>query len=223
MTLRWREQGRGQEELLRAVQPYTKTSQERLTAMVAALRHIEAAKIAGDIVECGVWRAGNIMLARRLCPDRLCWLYDTFEGMTEPTDVDMNRGGIKAMVSYSQTRKDGRKWAECSLEETRNYLSEFGVLDESKLRFVKGPVEETLLVPANIPKAISLLRLDTDWHASTKIEMEVLYPRLKVGGVLIVDDYGHWQGARKAVDEYLGTYSQKLEWIDYTAVCLVKT
>ena len=70
------------------------------------------------------------------------------------------------------------------------------------VRFIVGKVEDTLTVPANLPDKIASLRLDTDWHASTKIELAVLYPRLAAGGVLILDDYGFWTGARAAVDEY---------------------
>jgi O-methyltransferase len=61
-------------------------------------------------------------------------------------------------------------------------------------------VEDT--IPASVPEQIALLRLDTDWYESTKCELEILFPRLVKGGVIIIDDYGCWQGARKAVDEY---------------------
>ena len=74
---------------------------------------------------------------------------------------------------------------------------------QSQIHFIKGDVAETLENNSNIPNKISLLRLDTDWYESTKKELEVLFPRLVSGGVCIVDDYGHWNGARKAVDEYL--------------------
>jgi hypothetical protein len=91
-----------------------------------------------------------------------------------------------------------------------------------RVHLVRGPVEETL--PAAAPERLALLRLDTDWYASTRHELEHLYPRLVDGGVLIVDDYGHWQGARQAVDEYFaGTAPPPLlHRIDYTARIGVK-
>jgi hypothetical protein len=89
--------------------------------------------------------------------------------------------------------------------------------------FVEGDVSQTL--QQTVPEKIALLRLDTDWYESTKTELEVLYPRLSVGGVCIFDDYGHWQGARRAVDEYfdgLG-YRPYMHPIDYSGRVLIKT
>jgi O-methyltransferase len=200
---------------------YTKTSSARLKAMAAALLKIERDEIQGDIVECGVWRGGNIILARKLAPGRVCWLYDTFEGMTLPQDIDVSRSGKKAIESYRGRKKPGGKWAAVTVDDVRANLAETGTLDDRQLRFVKGPVESTLLDLGNLPERIAILRLDTDWHASTKMELEVLYPLLSEGGVLIVDDYGHWRGARKAVDDYFGG-ALALEMIDYTAAMAVK-
>lgn len=188
--------------------------------MAGALRRIDENAVPGDVVECGVWRGGNIILARQLSPNRVCWLFDTFTGMTLPDENDTTRAGGTAASRYAKKMKRGGKWAGVSLDEVRANLDAMGVLDEGKLRFVEGPVETTLR-NLYLPEKIALLRLDTDWHASTKVELEVLYPRLAVGGILIVDDYGHWMGARKAVDDYFGA-DAVWEEIDYTAVMRVK-
>ena len=90
------------------------------------------------------------------------------------------------------------------------------------IKFIIGPVEKSLLLEENLPKKISVLRLDTDLYASTKIELEILYPRLVRGGVLIIDDYGHWQGARKATDEYFFSKKKWFHICDYTCRYLVK-
>jgi hypothetical protein len=182
----------------------------------------ETRDIAGDIVECGVLRGGNIILARKLAPDRVCWLYDTFSGMTEPRDVDVTRSGRSALQSYTKKLKDGRRWSCVSIEDVKKNFEKTETFDDSKLRFVVGPVEETLLKPENLPDRISVLRLDTDWYESTKIELEVLYPRLSPGGILIVDDYGHWCGAKLAFDSYFGNRMPEIKRIDYTAISLVK-
>ena len=91
-----------------------------------------------------------------------------------------------------------------------------------KLIFVPGRVEVTL--PDQAPEQIALLRLDTDWYESTYHELEHLYPRLADGGILIVDDYGHWQGARQAVDDYFRNHGidAELRTIDFTGRLLVK-
>jgi hypothetical protein len=79
---------------------------------------------------------------------------------------------------------------------------------QNRVRFIKGRVEET--VPGEAPEQIALLRLDTDWYESTQHELEYLFPRLAPGGVLILDDYGHWAGARKAVDDYIALHKLPL-------------
>lgn len=203
------------------IEPYTKTGTERIAAMAAALAHIDKHGIPGVVVECGVWKGGNIILARKLSPKRTCWLYDTFDGMTEPTEVDISRKGIQALKSYRKKERRGDKWCAASLDEVRANLLEMDALDDSRLRFIAGKVEDTLIDPANTPDQIALLRLDTDWYESTKIELEVLWPRMAKGGVLIVDDYGHWAGAKKAVDEYFDG-KVRMKKIDYSAVRIVK-
>jgi O-methyltransferase len=203
---------------LEIVLPFTKSSRDRLEAMACALAHIDETRIGGDIVECGIWRGGNIILARKLSPLRTCWLYDTFTGMNEPGPDDISKAGLHARSMWPG--KAG-KWAAASLEEVRGILAETGTLDDALLRFVVGPVEQTLLYEANLPERIALLRLDTDWYASTKIELEVLWPRVVSGGVLIVDDYGHWMGARKAVNDYFN-FALPFQWIDYTAIRMTK-
>ncbi len=201
------------------VKKYTKTDTVRLQAMADA---VDAVKdIEGDIVECGVWRGGNIILARKLAPERICWLYDTFAGMPAPDPVDVTRSGKPAMRSYQARKEAGIGWCAASLDEVIGYLKETGTFDPNKLRFVEGDVLETLhQFP---PEKIALLRLDTDWYASTKAELEVLYPRLQPGGILIIDDYGHWMGSQRAVKEYFGKDMPPMTWIDYSAIQIVKS
>ena len=94
--------------------------------------------------------------------------------------------------------------------------------DRARINFVRGKVEDTL--PASAPAEIALLRLDTDWYESTSHELVHLYPRLVKGGILIIDDYGHFAGAKKAVDEYFQEYSIPIFFnrIDYTGRLAVK-
>lgn len=209
------------EDLVRALEHRTKSksSPARIRSMIEACRRIDQEGIAGDIVECGVWRGGNIIIARLIAPGRMCWLYDTFTGMTEPTPVDVSRSGKSAIDSWRRKEALGVRWAEASVEEVRGHLAEFGALDDAHLRFVVGDVGEML--QSEVPNEIALLRLDTDFYASTRVELQVLYPRLSPGGILIVDDYGHWLGARRAVDEYFKG-AVPLRKIDYTAVEIVK-
>ena len=86
---------------------------------------------------------------------------------------------------------------------------------------IEGKVEET--IPGQAPGAISLLRLDTDWYESTAHELKYMYPALSAGGVLIIDDYGHWRGSREATDEYFSSHSRVLlNRLDYSGRIAIK-
>jgi hypothetical protein len=213
-------------DLIARYRDFTLTSIERQWALISSIRYLNAAGIEGDIVECGVWRGGSMMLAKDLCSDsqiaRRIYLYDTFTGMSEPTGDDVSHIERPARETYRATVSDGNTgWAEASLEDVTDNFRQAGLLDDS-VAFVKGKVEETLADTNSHPQRIALLRLDTDWYESTKVELEVLYPRLVPGGVLIIDDYGHWAGARKAVDEYFEKDPILLNRIDYTARLAVR-
>ena len=213
------------EEFISLIQPYTKSSPQRIRGMAKAVMYVDRFGVPGDIVECGVWRGGNIILSRKLSPDRTCWLYDTYRGMTKPCEWDTTRSGHPASISYEKKQVRGAGWAACSLEDVQINLIETDTYHDDKLKFIVGDVIETLQRPENIPDQIAVLRLDTDWYQSTKVELQKLWPRLSPNGVLIIDDYGHWLGARKATDEYFaneaGVAFEGVE-IDYTAVMMVK-
>jgi O-methyltransferase len=97
-----------------------------------------------------------------------------------------------------------------------------GTMHLDLCRFVIGQVEQTLSEPQNRPKRIALLRLDTDYYSSTLTELEQLYPLLSPGGILIVDDYGHWIGARRAVDEFFAGAMPAFTMVDYSGLLLTK-
>lgn len=184
--------------LIEIVKPFTKSNLTRLSSMRDSLASIDDDGIEGDVVECGVWRGGNIMLAMLMSPARRVWLYDTFAGMTRPDDkLDVKGDGERAIDRYNQ--KVNNVWDAMPIEKVKSDFSMMG-LDTEKANFVIGPVEKTLM--EIIPEKIALLRLDVDWHSPTKKSLEVLYPLLSPGGFLIVDDYGHWMGCKKAVDDF---------------------
>ena len=196
----------GQHQIIKSVEPYTMTGPLALWSLLTAAEYVNSTGIPGDIVECGVWRGGSSMLAKIVCDQagasRKFHLFDTFEGMPQPKAVDIFRDGTSAMEIFRRYQKHGKnEFCYASLEEVKENFAGLGLLDEN-VTFVKGKVEKTLSNEKNLPAKIAILRLDTDWYDSTKKELEVLYPRLVKGGVLIIDDYGYWQGARKAVDEY---------------------
>jgi len=216
-----------QEEIISSARPYTLTSVERMIALSNAITHIVKNNIPGDIVECGVWRGGSMMLTALTLishqdTDRTLHLYDTFEGMSPPTNDDV---GFDDRTAQSQLDDDpGMTGVGCKagIDEVRTNLESTNY-PARNIRYIKGRVEET--IPQHVPESIAVLRLDTDWYESTRHELEHLYPRLSPGGFLIVDDYGHWKGARKAVDEYFEKRNEQpyLHRIDYTGRIMIKT
>ena len=214
-------------ELCRFVRPFTMTSPERIFALREGIKHVVRHKIPGEIVECGVWKGGSMMAAARTLQElgttnRGLYLFDTFEGMTAPGEQDVSLNDEPAEELLSESDKESSAvWAYSTLEEvTRNLLST--EYPERQLFFIKGKVEET--IPESAPGQIALLRLDTDWYESTYHELLHLYPRLSSGGVLIIDDYGHWKGAKRAVDQYIEENNLRLllSRVDYTGRMCVK-
>jgi hypothetical protein len=211
-------------EILKKCRKYTKTSEERIYALHKAVKYIVSSKIPGDFVECGVWRGGSAMVVAYSLlemgeTNRKIYLYDTFEGMSEPTKDDYLLSD-KSVSAESELKKGKVKgediWCLSSLSEVRNNMLSTGY-PEDKLVFIKGKVEDT--IPKTMPLKISLLRLDTDWYESTKHELTYLFPILVQNGVLLIDDYGHWAGSKKATDEYFSVNKIPilLNRVDYTA------
>lgn len=211
--------------ILRAA-PYSMTGHPRLYVACKAAEHVVDARIPGAIVECGVWRGGTMMaIAETLRhlghTERELWLYDTFEGMTEPARRDVGIGGVAALPKWRAERAAGRRWIFASLDEVRSNMTSTGYPSE-RTRFVVGDVGST--IPAQMPDQVAMLRLDTDWYESTLHELTYLYPRLSAGGVLIIDDYGCWEGARQATDEYFAGLDQRpfLVRVDYSCRVAIK-
>lgn len=199
-------------KFIESVQPYTMTSINCIEHLYDSLENIRINNIPGDFAECGVWKGGNIIgiieyLNYYSMTDKHVWLYDTFVGMTKPSDIDYTNNSDQ--MSSSDTLnywKDNNKnnvnqWCYCSLQEVKNNLStsKFPV---SNIHYIVGDVCKTLQIESNLPKSLCLLRLDTDWYDSTKIELEKLYPRLEKNGTLIIDDYHYWHGSKKETDEF---------------------
>ena len=203
-------------------------SEERLWATAMACKHVIQNKIEGAFVECGVWRGGNAIIAASIFKlygvDKEIYLFDTFSGMVEPSSDDIEiTNNMPAMKEYLKGKKDNiNEWCYASLDDVKQGLKTNGLLNDN-IKFIVGDVCETLNKLENLPNKVAVLRLDTDWYESTKQELEVLYPLLEIGGVLMIDDYGHWAGAKKATDEYFsGGFRPLLQYIDYSGRSAVK-
>jgi O-methyltransferase len=213
-------------EIFKQCKPYTMTSIERMYALHNAVKYIIQNKIEGDFVECGVWRGGSSMmialtLSKFGANNRKIYLYDTFEGMSDPTenDIDFRGGNAESLLNQNINDKENSVWCLADLQDVQNNMT-LTKYPLTNIEFVKGKVEDT--IPKTISDNIALLRLDTDWYESTAHELKYLYPKLSLKGVLIIDDYGHWKGCRKAVDEYFEGNPLLLNRIDYTGRIAIK-
>lgn len=207
---------------------FTMTSIERAYSLYQSCKYIIDNKIKGDFVECGVWKGGSaIIMALTLkrfekLSKRKIYLYDTFEGMPPPTGADVDIKNQKAShLLLEENKETSLVWSYATKDIVVNNLK-ISKCNLDNVLFIQGKVEET--IPKHIPKKIALLRLDTDWYQSTLHELTYLYPKLAQRGVLIIDDYGHWKGCKKAVNEYFLKKKIKnyFHRIDYTGRLMVK-
>jgi len=214
--------------IFKKVADHTMTSPERIYSLIEAVNYIEKSNIEGDIVECGVWKGGSMMAVAETLKEhnslsRELYLYDTFEGMSEPTEYDKTFYGKDAasLLKGNENKEKNIVWAYSTLETVKEGMNMTGY-PPGKIKYIKGKVEGT--IPGAIPSKIAILRLDTDWYESTRHELIHLFPLLTIGGVLILDDYGYWQGARKAVDEYFEKNNTRilLNRIDETGRIAIK-
>src|SRR3954453_12491763 len=218
----WADFTEEQRALCNEVKPFTLTSRERVVTLSDAVEYIVRRDVPGDFVECGVWMAGSSMvvvktLLRLGVRDRRIWLYDTFGAMPQPEEDEREVNRDFAGRLPERLKSDVPHGGY--LSKVRENMESTGYPPEL-ISYVCGLVEET--IPAALPRQIALLRLDTDWYSSPVHELEHLYPLVAPAGVLIVDDYGHFQGTRTAVDEYFEETPVLLTRVDYTGRMAVK-
>ena len=216
--------GDEENDIYKIVKPFTMTGISTILNLISVVQYLTENEIEGDFVECGVWRGGSMMAVAMVLKninkmERDLFLYDTFTGMVEPTEKDRQFDG-KAAAQVWREVSDGA-WCNASLSDVKNNMSSTEYPPD-KIHYIEGKVEET--IPQIAPEKIALLRLDTDWYDSTKHELEHLYPRLTSGGILIIDDYGHWSGSKKATDEFFARQQFKplLNRINYSVRTIVK-
>lgn len=211
-------------ELYQRAQPHTMLSRERLYDLYLSVNYVHRLDIDGDVLEVGCWGGGALGVALAICIDtngskKRVWGLDTFEGHPEPNPDELDVWGNSQRKRFEEFKSRGEDWCKVEIETVReNVLGIAGTVD--RLVLVKGRAEET--IPKKHPSSLSILRIDVDWYEPTLIALETLYPRLSEGGVLILDDYGHHSGSRKAFDEFFGSSAPKFTHIDYSCISLIK-
>ena len=194
--------------LYSAISPYSMMSHARLRGVYDGICRVNQKGIPGDLVECGTARGGCAALMGLTCnntnPARRLWIFDTFEGLPPPTKNDPDYELAKAREGDCRS----------SIEEVRRLLDRLGISCEPMM--IKGLFQDT--VPGATVGQIAFLHLDGDWYDSTMVCLEHLYDKISPGGIVQVDDYGHWAGARKALHEFFNKRAIRvdLHYLDYT-------
>ena len=211
-------------ELILRIRPNTMLSRERLVTLYQQVVHCERNDLAGDFVECGVWKGGSVGLMalanlKTGKSRRHIHLYDSFSEICEP---DGKVDGARAVEEVRAWSKDGGVSGKLvpvagfydllggpgTLEGNRELLEKKIGYDPAFLHYHKGWFQDTLPATAKQVSQIAILRLDGDWYASTKVCLDYLYSKVVKDGFVIIDDYGAYDGCRKAVDEFRA--SQKI-------------
>lgn len=183
-----------------------------------AINYILKDNIEGVIIECGVDNGNfehiwiNELMKNNEVRD--IYLYDTFAGLTQPSVNDytckdaklyqMNQDEVYNMWKNEIIDQNTNGWCYTALENVQNRLNSTGY-PQNKLHYIVGDVMETLKDKSKIPEKIAILRLDTDWYESSKYELEQMYDNVVIGGVIIFDDYYHWDGQRRATDDFFAS------------------
>lgn len=182
----------------------------RLKALYDAVGAVASNGVQGDIVECGTARGGSLaMLALSnqkfaFQPRRSIWSFDTFDGIPAPTKNDPD---------YEKAKRYTGEF-KGSIEEVSSLIRTLGAFDS--VRLVKGLFQDTL--PSSPIARIAVLHLDGDWYESTRCALENFYDRVTPGGIIQIDDYGYWAGAKKATDEFfanrgVGLRLLNIDWV----------
>lgn len=202
-----------EQRITKIIRPYTLVGPERIHNLFVLAQRIEDEQIPGDVIECGVCNGGTAALLARFATrsqlNRTMWLLDSFQGMPAPTAEDADGPGADAAKDHI-----GKERGE--INRVRKVLEQAGA-DMSRVKILPGWFVDTL--PSVASSKIALLNIDADWYQSVKLCLETLYDRVVTGGFVSLDDYGHWPGCRRAVDEFFQARQIKasLQRADYTA------
>lgn len=191
----------------------TLLSIERLNNIQACVEDTILNNIPGDLIETGVWQGGAVILMKAILKannsDKVVWCADSYQGLPKISGNYAEDQEISWLADVEELK--------VSLEEVQKNFLDYGLLDKN-VNFLKGWFKDTL--PHAPIEKLAVLRLDGDYYESTMDALVHLYPKLSIGGYIIIDDYGHFPACAKAVNDYRNANSinEDIKWIDYTGV-----
>ena len=201
--IRWRTNGVNKIKTILKIRSYTMVGREGLIKTYDIASKIETENIKGSFVECGVARGGcSALMALTARNNRHIWLFDSFEGMGEPSSEDEHTDPMRYIPSNRASDIVLSGYCLGTFNEVRELLFNKLELNPANIRMVKGWFEDTLPEYKLVVGPISLLRIDCDWYEPTKCCLDNLYDNVEPGGFIIIDDYRSYPGSKKATDEY---------------------
>jgi O-methyltransferase len=194
----------GAESMLERLRPFTMVARPSLLNLANQVRVLLATDVPGNFVECGVWRGGAAFLIADLLrraeeAARKVWLFDSFEGLPPPADIDGTAANQWASEVTNPSYRDNLR---VSAEEVQQAARSLGL--EGYTELAKGWFEQSLSANRDRVGPIALLRVDADWHASVLCCLENLFDQVVDGGLIILDDYYTWSGCAVATHQFLG-------------------
>lgn len=207
---------RDRHRLMRLTDSVTWVQRDRRRRLLDLMGKLDHDGVEGDVVELGVYRGGTAGVLGQACQasplDRRLWLFDSFQGLPAPTAEDgaaaAEFAGGRADGSLDPIEADiGNSQLACvgTREDVEGFLFGPAGLDRAHVELVEGWYQDTLKDPP--VERIALLHVDCDWYAGVKLALETLFDRVPSGGWVVIDDYGDWPGAARALHEFLGARS----------------
>lgn len=198
------------------------TTEYNLLQFFNSYKKIYKNQVQGSFVECGVWKGIYLVFIQKLneyynLNNRKIYGYDTFEGNPRPLekndDINVDKYGNSLIKEYDYKKMDDNTsgWNNASLDNVQENFNQ-NTQPNNNLILIKGKVEDTLLDQKNLPEKIAILKLDTNFYESFKIELEILAPKVQKNGIIIIDNYYSYKGIQKATDEYLQKNKLKVEF-----------
>ena len=207
-------------DVLKKIKSHTMVSKDALITLYQQVRHCQVNSIEGSYVECGVWKGGAVGVIASAIKNyqsfpREIQYFDIFDDICEPDPLIDGDKALDDVFKYAQVKSEELSG---ELKPVKGIYDQFGghgtikILEELIIKRLKYPRELLKIHKGwfqdTIPKIepyigkIAILRLDGDWYSSTKVCLDYLYKHLSIGGFIIIDDYGCYEGCAKAVDEF---------------------
>lgn len=182
----------------------TMVDESRLKTLFKLVRLIDKQKIEGSIVECGVYKGGSAGVmayaAKKSLLNRDIWLFDSFEGLPNPTKKD----GADAKKQYY------KGFCKGDVKDVRKIFAKLDI-DPRRMHIKKGWFKDTFK-NNNIPK-IAILHIDADWYDSVALCLDKFYANVSKGGYIVLDDYACWEGCKRATSDFIKRKRLKIEWV----------